>query len=58
MEEWELIKRIEELRYRLYRIADGKYLVDPEVVGVSQELDQLINRFYELEGTYKLKEVV
>lgn len=47
MEMEELLREIEESRCRLYSLAQGKHLVDPEVVFLSQELDRLLNRFYE-----------
>lgn len=43
MEDVQLLKRIEDLRSKLYLISQGKDLVDPEVVQMSQELDTLLN---------------
>lgn len=42
----DLLDQIEKLRYGLYALSDGKELVDPEVVQVSQELDRLLNEYY------------
>lgn len=46
--EIKLIKRIERLRKKLIRIGMNKNLVDPEVVEISQQLDILLNRYYEI----------
>lgn len=45
MEDVHLLKRIEDLRTKLYLISKGKDLVDPEVVQMSQELDDLLNLY-------------
>lgn len=42
----DLLDQIEKLRYGLYALSDGKELVDPEVVQVSQELDRLLNEYH------------
>jgi len=43
-----LHEQIEELRLQLQIIASGKDLTDKKVVGVSEELDLLINEFYRI----------
>ncbi|AHF08014.1 sporulation protein Spo0E [Desulfitobacterium metallireducens DSM 15288] len=40
-----LLSQIDEQRNRLYNLANGRRLVDPEVVQMSQELDQLLNLY-------------
>lgn len=42
----QLLSRIEELRYLLYSMAKDRRLADPEVVHMSQKLDQLLNQYY------------
>jgi len=44
----ELLGEIEELRYQLYHAAKDKFLIDPEVVDMSQQLDRLLNKYYEI----------
>lgn len=44
-----LLLCIEDLRKRLLQIVgEGKNLQDPQVIQVSQELDDLLNRYYKL----------
>jgi chaperonin cofactor prefoldin len=57
METEQLLKQIEELRNKLYNLAEEKYLVDHEVVDVSQELDQLLNEFYRREDSNSFRKV-
>lgn len=52
-----LIEQIEELRYRLYGLSKGKELVDPEVVQMSQELDRLLNEYYQSNDYSGLRKV-
>lgn len=40
-----LLETIEDLRYYLNQIASTRKLTDPEVVKVSQRLDQLLNEY-------------
>lgn len=46
--ETKLLRRIERLRKKLIKIGMNRNLVDPEVVEVSQQLDILLNQYYEL----------
>ncbi len=39
---------IEQMRQRLHDHAKGKCLVDPEIVKISQELNELLNRYEQL----------
>lgn len=41
-----LIKPIEEMRKELNQLGKRKPLTDPEVVKLSQKLDQLLNEYY------------
>ena len=42
-----LLFSIEELRNQLYqKVGQGRALLDPAVIELSQELDTLLNRFY------------
>lgn len=52
-----LIDQIEELRYRLYLLSKGKELVHPEVVQISQDLDKLLNEYYQANGYYGFRKV-
>ncbi|OLN27170.1 aspartyl-phosphate phosphatase Spo0E family protein [Desulfosporosinus metallidurans] len=45
-----IFEQIEELRLQMQKIASDKDLTDTRVVGVSEELDALINEFYSREG--------
>lgn len=45
-----LLILIEELREQLYKVAIDKSFSDAEVVFVSQRLDVLLDRYYELTG--------
>jgi hypothetical protein len=47
-----LLKRIERMRKKLHRIGLNRRLIDPEVVEVSQQLDALLNQYYEI-GLYQ-----
>ncbi len=46
MGELTVYEQIEELRLQMQRIASDKDLTDTRVVGASQKLDILINKFY------------
>ena len=52
-----LIDQIEELRYRLYLLSKGKELIHPEVVQISQDLDQLLNEYYQANNYYGFRKV-
>lgn len=41
----ELQEIIEKLRMRLHETSHGKCFLDPEVVKVSQELNEVLNRY-------------
>ncbi|SPF54557.1 Spo0E like sporulation regulatory family protein [Candidatus Desulfosporosinus infrequens] len=41
----ELIKQIEELRLRMFKIKEGKSYSDPEVVAASQVLDDALDKY-------------
>lgn len=41
----EIEGRIQELRAKLYKIAQDKQLTDPEVIAASQKLDQVLNEY-------------
>lgn len=41
-----LLGAIEELRHYLNQVASTRRLTDPEVVGLSQRLDQLLNEYH------------
>lgn len=41
-----IYQQIEELRIQMQKIAANNELTDPRVVGVSEKLDILINKFY------------
>jgi hypothetical protein len=43
-----LLKRIEGLREKLYDIGLNRNLIDPEVIQVSQQLDQLLNQYHRI----------
>ncbi|RNC27959.1 MAG: hypothetical protein AWM53_02070 [Candidatus Dichloromethanomonas elyunquensis] len=42
-----LLKRIERLRSKLNKFGVNRDLVDPEVVQLSQELDFVLNKYYQ-----------
>lgn len=44
----EVLKNIEELRSKLNKIAEGHRFTDPQVVSVSQKLDELLNEYQRL----------
>ena len=44
-----LCKFIEEMRKELNRLGDRKPLTDPEVVKLSQRLDELLNKYWKLQ---------
>jgi hypothetical protein len=46
--ETKLLRRIERLRKQLIKIGMNRNLIDPEVVEVSQQLDILLNQYWEL----------
>lgn len=49
MDEIEAIKQIiEQLRAKLHGQAQGKCFTDPEVVKVSQELNEMLNKYERL----------
>ena len=44
----ELLKQIEELRAKMIKIQEGKAYSDPEVIAVSQELDEVLDKYMNL----------
>lgn len=44
-----LCKFIEEMRKELNQLGDRKPLTDPEVVKLSQRLDELLNKYWKLQ---------
>lgn len=46
-----LLREIEEYRLKMYELANKKNLTDPEVINISQRLDQLLNKY----NTYRYK---
>ncbi|NJJ37800.1 aspartyl-phosphate phosphatase Spo0E family protein [Paenibacillus sp. 7028] len=44
----EIILRIEELRLELNRLANCKLLSDPELIHVSQLLDEVLNQYHRM----------
>ena len=46
--EIKLLRRIERLRKKLVKIGMKRSLVDPEVVELSQQLDVLLNKYFEV----------
>lgn len=42
----QLLRLIEEMRNELNQLGKRKPLTDPEVVGLSQKLDKLLNEYY------------
>lgn len=44
----ELIRKIEELRLELNKLAVHKLLADREVIVASQELDKLLNEYHRI----------
>ena len=44
----DLIKQIEELRFQLIKIKEGRTYTDPEVVAASQALDEVLDKYQEL----------
>jgi hypothetical protein len=46
--EIKILRRIEKLRKKLIKIGMRRNLVDPEVVEVSQQLDVLLNKYFEV----------
>lgn len=44
----ELLNQIEELRYSMITIKEGKSFTDPEVIAASQMLDGVLDKYYEL----------
>lgn len=51
----DLIKQIEELRIDLIRVKEGRSYTDPEVIEVSQALDEVLYKYQELMLKNKLK---
>lgn len=43
-----ILKKIEELRQKLNRIAAEKGVLDPDVLKLSQHLDEVINKYQRL----------
>ena len=43
-----LLKQIEELRFYMIKIKEGKTYTDPEVVAASQELDAILDKYQEI----------
>jgi hypothetical protein len=48
MEADQLLNKIEDLRLALCELAQKNFLTDPEVIELSQQLDQLLNEFQQL----------
>jgi hypothetical protein len=44
----DILNKIEELRDKPHKFAEGKILTDPEVVSMSQMLDVLLNEYCRL----------
>ncbi len=44
----DILDKIEELRDKLHKFAEGKVFIDPEVVSMSQMLDVLLNEYCRL----------
>ncbi|WP_248286486.1 Spo0E family sporulation regulatory protein-aspartic acid phosphatase [Desulfosporosinus shakirovi] len=44
----QLIKQIEEFRLNLIKIKEGRAYTDPKVVGASQALDEVLDKYQEL----------
>jgi hypothetical protein len=44
----ELIKQIEALRLNMIKVKEGKAYTDPEVVAISQELDNILDKYQEM----------
>ncbi|WP_125152355.1 aspartyl-phosphate phosphatase Spo0E family protein [Clostridium rectalis] len=44
----ELIKKIEEVRQAMYKLLEEKDILDPEVVALSQFLDDILNEYNNL----------
>ncbi|HWP97717.1 MAG TPA: aspartyl-phosphate phosphatase Spo0E family protein [Syntrophomonadaceae bacterium] len=42
----DVVERIEELRIILNKLGEAKGLQDPEVIRISQILDEMINTYY------------
>lgn len=53
MEYSKLLKSIENLRIELYLITEDRELLDPEVIAISQQLDQLLNEYNRLSMNLK-----
>ncbi|HWP98690.1 MAG TPA: aspartyl-phosphate phosphatase Spo0E family protein [Syntrophomonadaceae bacterium] len=45
-----VVQRIEDLRNELHKLVIDKGFQDPQVIGLSQKLDRLINAYYKLES--------
>lgn len=43
-----LLLKIEDLRRQLNDLSQGRALTDPEILAASQELDKLLNEYYDL----------
>lgn len=51
--------RIEELRSALRKALDGrKELLDPEILEISEELDEVLIQYYKVKGSMSAKPVV
>ncbi|HZK85622.1 MAG TPA: aspartyl-phosphate phosphatase Spo0E family protein [Desulfosporosinus sp.] len=44
----ELIKQIEELRLNMIKVKEGRAYTDPEVLAISQELDNVLDKYQEM----------
>ncbi|HBW36896.1 aspartyl-phosphate phosphatase Spo0E family protein [Desulfosporosinus sp. BICA1-9] len=42
------LKQIEELRFKMLKIKEGKSFTDPEVLAASQRLDIDLNKYHDL----------
>lgn len=45
----ELIKQIEELRLNMIKAKEGRSYTDPEVVSTSQALDEVLDKYQEMQ---------
>jgi hypothetical protein len=51
--------RIEELRSALRKALDGrKELLDPEILEISEELDEVLIQYYKVKGSKSVKPMI
>jgi len=43
-----ILRLIEELREKMHKLADEKGFTDSEVLNISREIDDLLNKYYEM----------